>query len=556
MYNILLVDDSKTIQKVVEVTLKDIEGYNIYFASNVREASEKLDSIPIDLLFVDVNLPDGNGYNIIKNIKDHQKLSRIPSYLIWGTFEKFDTDLAIECGAYGFFRKPFESEFFLKIINFAKNGDPIISLKEINDNVIKSRPALPPRDQEKENGPEEIFSDEAEEDQDFLFDEEEIDEEHIDFIKEDDFLFDDPEDIDADEDEVAEISEVPKADEPFYSPEYSEDFQQNDQEEQPKAEPQSEDDYVIRKDETVELDDDELERIKKGQFDHHPSSKKPPAITAETDGSAIETDAISEDISGIDIEAEPEDEEESILEEEEEILEISPIEAEDPKQNSEREMIEADVRSGDEPSLESYMQEGPDNKPLENDTIHDQDQPGPNDGEELQEAFEEAEESLEDTIEFMPDSKFFKKLKDAPKKDTKLYDQEIIKELAMIRSELNSKIDNIQASIPAIIEASINNLLQKNTQEILWETLPPVINGFLSAQINTKDIKERFLSRIIEDLNNNLLERISQNIIEKIDIEVIETKASEILEKICWEVVPDLSEVIIKHELDKLKKED
>lgn len=578
VYNILLVDDSKTIQKVVELTVKDIEGIDIHLASDSEQAFDILNRQKIDLMFVDVNLPDNNGYYIVENIRKKDLYTKTPIYLIWGTFEQFDTDIAIKCGSSGFFRKPFESEFFLNIINYAKNGNPILDHKEINNQTIEfwsNIDKIQNQDDDLFQDPEsEIENQDPAEDEDFLFEEEEIKTEEIEFAQEAEYLFEDP-DMDnepdqesaMEEDEIAEITDVHKSDEPFFKDaDYAETEEVITKDKNQKNRDTGNDtlemDIELKKDETMELDDEDLENIKKGKF--------PVAGEKETDdhkSEDIEEEEETEEIeTANELDSETADEKDNISssidvedvleEEEEEILELSPIETDKDHLN----IIEQDVETKEEPSLESYM----DNRSTTNDQNQvRQDFSGKHDKghktkdidkfSQLEEAFEEAEESLEDTIEFTPSNKPYQRRENA---DINI----VLNEIKDLKADLNNRINSLmnffQNSFKNTVQESINSLLEKKTQEILWETLPPIINNFLSEQVNKSEVKDSLLLNINQELDKALLEKITNKIIEKIDIEVVEETASKILENICWEVVPSLSEIIIKNEVEKLKNED
>ncbi len=573
MYNILLVDDSKTIQKVVELTVKDIEGIDIFLSSDSVHAFELLEDNDIDLLFLDVNLPDNTGYDMLKEIRKKEKYADAPIYLIWGTFEDFDPSLANSIGASGFFRKPFESEFFLNIINFAKNGNPILSSKEINNSTVDEwNNALNENQEEIREAEETLFDEpvsqydnfqEPEREDEFLFEEEEIKPDELDFVEEEDFLFNDPDqetEAEIEEDEIAVISDVDKSEEPFFTDSDIPAEEEDIADEAPEEDEHPEDDIEIKKDETVELDEEELVKIKKGTLVH----EQPDYDEAAED--LGEEDAGEEEILMAEYEAGDvigNAEEDSVLEEEEEILEIASMDNSIESSGSDRDMIAQDVEPREEPTLESYMETDSELEESSKDYTIESSPPSSEtaDSQGQGEPFEEAEESLEDTIEFLPGSKFYPQKEALSQDHASLIDRkDFTREMAELKHELTTKINGLvtffQTSVSDIIQDSINKVLEKRTEEVLWETIPSILDNLLKKQLEDVKVHEIFLKNFDEHLKKALLEQTASMIVEKIDIEVIEEKASKILENICWEVVPELSEIIIKSEIEKLKRED
>ena len=72
-----VLEDDKDIAFIIEFLLKD-EGYEIQVSSTFKELREKLkDSIP-DLFILDVMLPDGNGLDICRDLKNDTFTKHIP----------------------------------------------------------------------------------------------------------------------------------------------------------------------------------------------------------------------------------------------------------------------------------------------------------------------------------------------------------------------------------------------------------------------------------------------------------------------------------------------
>ena len=69
MVNILIVDDDKNIRKLMQVVLER-QGFNVYSASDGIEALKVIDQVKINLAIVDVMMPNLDGYEFTKTLRD------------------------------------------------------------------------------------------------------------------------------------------------------------------------------------------------------------------------------------------------------------------------------------------------------------------------------------------------------------------------------------------------------------------------------------------------------------------------------------------------------
>ncbi len=113
MRTILVADDSVTIRRVVELTFSD-SPYRVETVGTGAEAIERFDSLRPDLILADVVMPDPSGYEICRHVKRSPK--PVPVLLLAGTFEPFDADRAIACGADGHVVKPFDSRALVELV--------------------------------------------------------------------------------------------------------------------------------------------------------------------------------------------------------------------------------------------------------------------------------------------------------------------------------------------------------------------------------------------------------------------------------------------------------
>ena len=106
MKKILIVEDDRLLNKTLAYNLA-LEGYEITAAGNVREARGLIGSGEYDLALLDINLPDGNGYQLCELIKQEQPHTMV-IFLTANDQEK-DQIKGYEAGAVDYITKPFLS---------------------------------------------------------------------------------------------------------------------------------------------------------------------------------------------------------------------------------------------------------------------------------------------------------------------------------------------------------------------------------------------------------------------------------------------------------------
>ena len=111
---ILVVDDEQIVRWFLDSALRK-RGHEVITASNISEASEKLDSEKIDILFIDLRMPEGNGAELIKTLHD-----------------KADKPKIVVCSA--FITPEFEEEFREQGISVLKKP---FKIDELNKTIKK-----------------------------------------------------------------------------------------------------------------------------------------------------------------------------------------------------------------------------------------------------------------------------------------------------------------------------------------------------------------------------------------------------------------------------------
>lgn len=101
---VLVVEDDEIIAEGLAISLEQ-EGYQVLKAETQTKALELLESdAEIDISLLDINLPDGDGYTVCRQIR---KKSRMPIIFLTACDDEIHTVLALEQGADDYISKPF-----------------------------------------------------------------------------------------------------------------------------------------------------------------------------------------------------------------------------------------------------------------------------------------------------------------------------------------------------------------------------------------------------------------------------------------------------------------
>jgi DNA-binding NarL/FixJ family response regulator len=116
MNDILIVDDIEDNLTLLKTTL-ELNGYNVYATMNPKETSKILKKNKVDLVILDVNMPELDGMELCKRIKKNEKTSHIP--VIFFSAERTTTDdivTGLDEGADKYLTKPIQEAELLAAI--------------------------------------------------------------------------------------------------------------------------------------------------------------------------------------------------------------------------------------------------------------------------------------------------------------------------------------------------------------------------------------------------------------------------------------------------------
>ncbi|MBI4666086.1 MAG: response regulator [Nitrospinae bacterium] len=113
MSKILVVDDDPNIALLVQMTLSKRPDFHVRVANNGREALEIVTDYSPDLILLDIMMPDIDGFEVCRRIKENDATKFIPIIMISAKSEIGDKLHGMDIGANDYITKPFNPEELL-----------------------------------------------------------------------------------------------------------------------------------------------------------------------------------------------------------------------------------------------------------------------------------------------------------------------------------------------------------------------------------------------------------------------------------------------------------
>ena len=143
MRNILMVEDDSTIAFAVKYAVEQ-ESFNLDIASDLNQAREIVSTKVYDLILLDVMLPDGNGYEFLKDLRKHDEDT--PVIFLSACDEEVNIVMGLDIGADDYITKPFRIKELISRINAIlrrkgkiQDNKKIIKFKNISIHTLEAR---------------------------------------------------------------------------------------------------------------------------------------------------------------------------------------------------------------------------------------------------------------------------------------------------------------------------------------------------------------------------------------------------------------------------------
>ncbi len=114
--SILVVDDDEMVLMALKELLTP-EGYEVHTVLSGKEALERLAQNGYDLLLLDIIMPEMDGYELCKRIREREDYKEIPIVFLTAKSREEDRVAGLEAGANLFLSKPISPEKLLGIVS-------------------------------------------------------------------------------------------------------------------------------------------------------------------------------------------------------------------------------------------------------------------------------------------------------------------------------------------------------------------------------------------------------------------------------------------------------
>ena len=127
MAAILVVDDKTVVQRVIGVTLRKA-GHTLTIASNAAEAMQRLADTPVDLMLLDVSMPDVDGLTLLGQLRADARYRDLPIVMLTASGQDQDRIDARATGANDFLTKPASSAELVETVRRWLPADPPVEV--------------------------------------------------------------------------------------------------------------------------------------------------------------------------------------------------------------------------------------------------------------------------------------------------------------------------------------------------------------------------------------------------------------------------------------------
>jgi len=122
---IMVADDSSTVRKFVSFSLK-MKNFKVLTAEDGMDALEKMSLAKVDLLIVDLNMPNMDGYELIRTVRQSEDYQDLPIIILSSERSEEAIRKGKEAGANAYLVKPFDSKKVLyQVSKFLDLDEPV-----------------------------------------------------------------------------------------------------------------------------------------------------------------------------------------------------------------------------------------------------------------------------------------------------------------------------------------------------------------------------------------------------------------------------------------------
>ncbi|GAP11082.1 FOG: CheY-like receiver [Bellilinea caldifistulae] len=125
--SILYIEDNFDNRMLVRRLLEH-EGFLVLEAENAHQALELLQTRIPDLILMDINMPEIDGYTLTRQIKTAPQTSHVPVIALTANVMRGDKERTLRAGCDGYIEKPIDIDTFIDQVNQFLNGNRVKQL--------------------------------------------------------------------------------------------------------------------------------------------------------------------------------------------------------------------------------------------------------------------------------------------------------------------------------------------------------------------------------------------------------------------------------------------
>jgi len=128
---LLLIDDDARLSAMVGDYLRG-SGYQVEVAGSLAQGRERLAGEPYDALVLDLMLPDGDGLDLCRELRNNPRTRQLPLLMLTARGEPMDRIVGLELGADDYLPKPFEPrELLARVKALLRRAAPVSAPDEV-----------------------------------------------------------------------------------------------------------------------------------------------------------------------------------------------------------------------------------------------------------------------------------------------------------------------------------------------------------------------------------------------------------------------------------------
>ena len=144
MKKILIIEDDRALGEGIALGL-GTNTYEFTRCETLKEAEEAWEKEAFDLVILDLNLPDGSGYEICKRMREDSRLKEIPVIFLTACDDEVNIVMGLDLGADDYITKPFRVRELISRMNSVlrragkKQAETTINYQDLSINTIAAR---------------------------------------------------------------------------------------------------------------------------------------------------------------------------------------------------------------------------------------------------------------------------------------------------------------------------------------------------------------------------------------------------------------------------------